>query len=110
MTIMYDNYYGKEILELGLEGEVITMLNLAMADINHFAKKSIAKDINPYPFNLEDFKHNRLNEHYFLVFDGKKIVSILSVVYALEHHLKIAKIFNVYTLPEYRHKGLANAT
>jgi ribosomal protein S18 acetylase RimI-like enzyme len=104
---MYDNYYGKEILGLGLEGEVITMLNLAMTDINHFAKKSIAKDINPYPFNPEDFKHNRLNEHYFLVFDGKKIVSILSVVYALEHHLKIARIFNVYTLPEYRHKGLA---
>lgn len=107
MNLMYDNYYGKEILELGLEGEIITMLNLAMTDINHFAKKSIAKDINPYPFNPEDFKHNRLNEHYFLVFDGKKIVSILSVVYALEHHLKIAKIFNVYTLPEYRHKGLA---
>ena len=107
MTIMYDNYYGKEILGLGLEGEVVTMLNLAMVDINHFAKKSISKDIDHYPFNLEDFRHNRLNEHYFLVFDGKKIVSILSVVYALEHHLKIAKIFNVYTLPEYRHKGLA---
>lgn len=107
MNLMYDNYYGKEILGLGLEGEVITMLNLAMTDINYFAKKSIAKDINPYPFNLDDFQENRLNEHYFLVFDGKKIVSILSVEYALEHHLKIAKIFNVYTLPEYRHKGLA---
>lgn len=107
MNLMYDNYLGREILELGLEENLISMLNLAMADINHFAKKSIHPNNNPHPFNLSDFQENRLNEHYFLVFDGKKIVSILSVVYALEHHLKIAKIFNVYTLPEYRHKGLA---
>lgn len=109
MNLMYDNYYGKEILELGLENDVISMLNLAMTDINHFAKKSIHPNNNPYPFNLSDFQENRLNEHYFLVFDGKKIVSILSVEYRVESFVKIAKIFNVYTLPEYRHKGLAKA-
>lgn len=109
MNLMYDNYLGREILELGLEENLISMLNLAMADINYFAKKSIHPNNNPYPFNLSDFQENRLNEHYFLVFDGKKIVSILSLEYRVECFVKIAKIFNVYTLPEYRHKGLAKA-
>lgn len=109
MHIMYDNYLGREILELGLQDKVIEILNLAMVDIRHYAKKSVSRDINPHPFNSDDFQWNRMKEHYFLVFDEKKIVSILSVEYHLESQIKIAKIFNVYTLPEYRHKGLAKA-